>query len=89
MGISSTHDAGLKQSVVLIREDVKFCKPIHFDGNGYSDEWVEEAKRRGLDCETSCPKIFERYLDEATIKMFESQNLTSSRTTSSIARTLS
>ena len=61
----------------VIREDVKFCKPIHFDGNGYSDEWVEEAKRRGLDCETSCPKIFERYLDEATIKMFEGQNVMS------------
>ena len=61
----------------VVREDVKFCKPIHFDGNGYSDEWVEEAKRRGLDCETSCPKIFERYLDEATIKMFESQNVMS------------
>ena len=59
----------------VIREDVKFCKPIHFDGNGYSNEWVEEAKRRGLDCETSCPKIFERYLDEATIKMFESQGV--------------
>ena len=66
-----------KVSAILdvVREDVKFCKPIHFDGNGYSDEWVEEAKRRGLDCETSCPKIFERYLDEATIKMFESQNV--------------
>ena len=61
----------------VVREDVKFCKPIHFDGNGYSDEWVEEAKRRGLDCETSCPKIFERYLDEATIKMFEGQNVMS------------
>ncbi len=59
----------------VIREDVKFCKPIHFDGNGYSNEWVEEAKRRGLDCETSCPKIFERYLDESTIKMFESQGV--------------
>ena len=35
------------------------------------DEWVEEAAKRGLDCEKSCPKIFERYLDPATIKMFE------------------
>ena len=74
--IEKGHD---KVSAILdvVREDVKFCKPIHFDGNGYSDEWVEEAKRRGLDCETSCPKIFERYLDEATIKMFESQNVMS------------
>ena len=59
----------------IVREDAKFCKPIHFEGNGYSDEWVEEAKKRGLDCETSCPKIFERYLDKETIDMFESQNV--------------
>ena len=58
----------------IIRDDLKTCKPIHFDGNGYSDEWVEEAKRRGLDCEKSCPVIFERYLDEDSIKMFESMN---------------
>ena len=55
----------------IVRQDLKTCKPIRFDGNGYSDEWVEEAAKRGLDCEKSCPKIFERYLDPATIKMFE------------------
>ena len=31
----------------IVREDIKTCKPIHFDGNGYSDEWIEEARRRG------------------------------------------
>jgi len=56
----------------VLREDIKTCKPIRFDGNGYSDEWVAEAEKRGLDVEKSCPKIFERYLDEASIKMFES-----------------
>ena len=61
--------------VDIIREDVKTCKPIHFDGNGYSEEWVEEANKRGLDCDTSCPVIFERYLDEESIKMFESMNV--------------
>ena len=59
----------------IIREDIKTCKPIHFDGNGYSDEWVEEATRRGLDVEQSCPVIFERYLDHASVKMFESMNV--------------
>ena len=54
----------------VVREDIKTCKPIHFDGNGYSDEWKEDAARRGLDCETSCPLIFDRYLDDATIEMF-------------------
>lgn len=49
---------------------IKQCKVIHFDGNGYSDEWREEAARRGLDCETSAPLLFDRYLDPASIKMF-------------------
>ena len=59
----------------IIREDIKTCKPIHFDGNGYSDSWKEEAKKRGLDCESSCPKCFDRYLDEDSIEMFESMNV--------------
>ena len=59
----------------IVREDIHTCAPVHFEGNGYSEEWVEEAKRRGLDCETSCPKVFERYLDEDSIRMFESQNV--------------
>ena len=59
----------------IIREDIKTCKPIHFDGNGYSDSWKEEAKKRGLDCESSCPKCFDHYLDEDSIKMFESMNV--------------
>ena len=50
---------------------IKRCKMIHFDGNGYSDEWKREAARRGLDCETSAPLIFDRYLDPATLKMFK------------------
>lgn len=66
-----------KMSAIIdvLREDVKTCKPIIFEGNGYSDEWKEEAKRRGLDCETSCPVIFDRYLDDDSIKMFESLNV--------------
>jgi glutamine synthetase len=66
-----------KNSAILdiIRDDIKTCKPIHFDGNGYSDEWVAEAEKRGLDCEKSCPKIFERYLDPDSVKMFESMDV--------------
>ena len=59
----------------ILREDIKTCKPIHFDGNGYEEEWVEEATRRGLDVEKSCPLIFDRYLDEASVRMFESQGV--------------
>ena len=55
----------------VLRDDIRTSKPIRFDGNGYSEEWVEEARRRGLDTESSCPVVFERYLDEASINMFE------------------
>ena len=55
----------------VLREDIVICKPIRFDGNGYSEEWVKEASRRGLDTEKSCPLVFERYLDDTSVKMFE------------------
>ena len=62
-----------KMSAIIdvLREDIRISKPIRFDGNGYSEEWVEEARRRGLDTESSCPVVFERYLDETSINMFE------------------
>ena len=40
----------------ILRTDIRTCKPIRFDGNGYSDEWV----------------VFDRYIDEASVAMFES-----------------
>ena len=51
---------------ILIRES----KNIHFDGNGYSEEWLSEAKRRGLDTETSAPLMFDSYLRPESIAMF-------------------
>ena len=56
----------------ILRDDIKTCKPVRFDGNGYSDAWVIEAAKRGLDVEKSCPVIFEHYLDPESIRMFES-----------------
>lgn len=56
----------------VVRDDIKTCAPVRFDGNGYSDEWIAEAEKRGLDTEKSCPVIFDRYLDDASVKMFES-----------------
>ncbi|MBO4658539.1 MAG: glutamine synthetase III [Prevotella sp.] len=68
-----TGHSGVYHAIIdVLRDDIKTCKPIRFDGNGYSDEWVEEATRRGLDVEKSCPVIFERYLDPESIQMFES-----------------
>ena len=56
--------------VSVIRKYIKYSKQIRFDGNGYSDEWKAEAASRGLDCESSAPVVFDRYLDTASIDMF-------------------
>ncbi len=53
-----------------IRKLIKESKRIHFDGNGYSDEWKAEAAARGLDCETSAPLIFDAYLAPQSVEMF-------------------
>jgi len=55
----------------VLRDEIKDSKPIHFEGNGYSDEWVAEAKRRGLDCESSVPLMYDSYLQPDSIKMYE------------------
>ena len=61
--------------LTILRDDIKTIKPILFEGNGYSDEWKAEAQRRGLDCETSCPVIYDNYLSESSVAMFEKMNV--------------
>ncbi|MBQ5836415.1 MAG: glutamine synthetase type III, partial [Alistipes sp.] len=58
-----------------IRELIRECKAIRFDGNGYSEEWRKEAERRGLDCETSAPLVLDRYLDKESVALFEAMNV--------------
>ena len=43
---------------------------VCFDGNGYTDAWKEEAKRRGLDVETNVPKMFCEFTKPAAVEMF-------------------
>ena len=54
----------------VIKKYIVACKAIRFDGNGYSEEWKAEAAKRGLDCETSVPKIIDNYLLPSSIQMF-------------------
>lgn len=44
---------------------------VCFDGNGYTEEWKEEAKRRGLDTETSVPEMIKVFTAPASVKMFK------------------
>ena len=66
------HTAKYHAILDVLRDDIRTCRPVRFDGNGYSEAWVAEAARRGLDVEKSCPVIFEHYLDDSSVRMFES-----------------
>ena len=71
-------EGGVKKEKAIyevLKRMIRDCKAVHFDGNGYSDEWREEAKKRGLDCETSTPVVLGRYLDASTVEMFERQGV--------------
>ena len=66
--------AGVPKEKAIIDEVKRLLiesQPIHFDGNGYSDEWKEEAAKRGLDCEACVPKIFDAYLSKSSEEMFK------------------
>ncbi|WP_071135011.1 glutamine synthetase III family protein [Millionella massiliensis] len=66
-----------KAIFTVLKQYIKACKPIRFDGNGYSDEWKAEAARRGLDTETSIPLIFDRFLTPESIDLFTSTGVLS------------
>jgi glutamine synthetase len=73
--IDKKTESGMKTEEAIydtLRYFIKESKPIRFEGNGYSDEWKEEAAKRGLDCETSVPVIQDAYTSEQSIKMFDS-----------------
>ncbi|MBQ0035077.1 MAG: glutamine synthetase III [Bacteroidales bacterium] len=61
----------------VIRKCIRETKAIRFDGNGYSEEWKAEAKKRGLDCETSAPVIIDQYLRPDSVEMFAKSNVLS------------
>ena len=54
----------------VIKRCLKECRAIRFDGNGYSEEWQQEAIKRGLDTEMSVPLMIDQYLKDSTIQMF-------------------
>ncbi|MDR2950347.1 MAG: glutamine synthetase III [Prevotella sp.] len=54
----------------VLKKYIKESRAIRFNGNGYSDEWKAEAKKRKLDCETSVPVIYDSYTSKQSIKTF-------------------
>lgn len=72
--VETLQAAGKSKEVAIfetLKAYIKESKPIRFDGNGYCDEWKEEAARRGLDCENSVPLQYDAYLKPEVIRMFK------------------
>lgn len=61
----------------LLTQEVNAHDKIIFDGNGYSEEWVKEAKRRGLPNIQTTPEALKAYLDENVVALFEKYNVLS------------
>ena len=60
-------ESGLK---ALIKRVFTEHKRIIFNGDNYSDEWVEEAEKRGLCNYKSLPEAMEHYIDKKNIELF-------------------
>ncbi len=56
--------------VNILRKYIKESKAIRFEGDGYSDEWVEEAGKRGLSNVKDTPRAIDAYLTEKSKKLF-------------------
>jgi glutamine synthetase len=55
----------------VLREYIKTSKSILFEGNGYSDAWEKEAKKRGLSNNKTTPEALKIKVSKATIALFE------------------
>uniref|UniRef100_UPI003217D7AC glutamine synthetase III family protein n=1 Tax=uncultured Draconibacterium sp. TaxID=1573823 RepID=UPI003217D7AC len=67
-------EGGVKKDEAIFQELKKLIidsKPIRFNGDGYSDEWVKEAARRGLTNINSVPESLSAYLRPENKKLFE------------------
>ncbi len=54
----------------LIRKTIKEHKRIIFNGNGYDDSWVKEAKKRGLLNLRTTPEALPQFISEKNVKLF-------------------
>ena len=78
--VDTLREAGSSKEAAIfevLKRYIQESKPIRFDGNGYSKEWEAEAKRRGLDCESSVPLQYDAYLKPDVVQMFEATGVLS------------
>jgi len=61
--------------VEVLKGYISSSKKILFEGNGYSDEWVAEAAKRGLSNMKSAPEALSVYVRKETLDLFERNNI--------------
>ncbi len=71
----SKDEAILKELQLLIKQS----KKIRFEGNGYGDEWVKEAEKRGLANLKDTPRALQVWHDKKVAKLFEEMGVLSER----------
>jgi len=75
-------DSGITFNEALFKVVKKYItdsKRIRYEGNNYSDEWKEEAKRRGLSCIDTTPLTLNTLIRKSTIDLFERNNVLTRR----------
>mgnify|MGYP000898073724 CR=1 FL=1 len=75
-------EKGLKKDEAIfnvLREYIKQSKNIMFEGDGYSEDWVKEAKKRGLSNLKTTPEALKRELDPKFISMYEEMGIYTQR----------
>jgi glutamine synthetase len=73
---------GLKKDEAVfnvLREYIKASKNVLFEGNGYSDEWAKEAKKRGLSNNKTTPEALKAKISKKAIDLFEEMNVMSKK----------
>lgn len=73
---------GEKKDIALltvIKKYIKESKDIRFEGNGYSQEWEDEAAKRGLANIKTTPLALDAYISDKSTELFEKNNIFSKR----------
>lgn len=63
----------------VLKRYITESKAIRFEGNSYSEEWVQEAGRRGLITARSTPEAFKEYISPKTVKLFNDHKVFTER----------
>jgi len=80
--VDTLMNKGMKKDEAILkvlRRYIVESKNIRFEGNGYSDEWVKEAKRRGLSNVQTTPMALDAFVSKKSMKLFEDMQIFSHR----------